>query len=252
MVSPIAAFQDEDKNILVSEKPETIEVIEKLQETVVLVDMLGERDDLERRLREVRDLEERLQEVDEMAEILQEVLEEGLGKGSVDQLKREEDEESGLQRQAVVITEMVTKRAVQTIEMKEDEVDELEDEIKKVFFKSLLPEEEEVEANQEGRAEVADSSLLDDDLRKRLYQIETEGKLKVENRTAVEMIVGENLRKPKDDEVQRTAQTGRDDDWFVLLDASPRRSSYVPPGILNSSFTLCFAATVYELPELLL
>lgn len=240
MVSPIAPFQDEDTYILVSEKPETIEVIEKSQETVALVDMLGERDDLERRLREVRDLEERLQEVDEMAEILQGVLEEGLGKESVDQLKGEEDEESRLQRQAVVTTEMVIKRAVQTIEMKEDEVDELEDEIKRVFFKGLLPEE--VEANQEGSDEVADSSLLDDDLRKMLYQTETEGNLKVENRTAVEML-GENSTKPKDDEVQRTAQTGRDG-WFVLLDVSPSRSSYVPPGILNSYFTLCFAATV--------
>lgn len=244
MVSPIAPFQDEDTKILVSEKPETIEVIEKLQETVALVDMLGERDDLERRLREVRDLEERLQEVDEMAEILQEVLEEGLGKESVDQLKAEDDEESGLQRQAVVITEMVIKRAVQTVAMKEDEVDELEDEIKRVFFKGLLPEEEEVETNQEGSDEVADSSLLDDDLRKMLYQAETEGNLKVENRTAVETIVGENSGKAKD-EVQRTAQTGRDDDWFVLLDVSPSRSSYVPPGILNSYFTLCFAAAVY-------
>uniref|UniRef100_A0A674P836 Protein 4.1 n=1 Tax=Takifugu rubripes TaxID=31033 RepID=A0A674P836_TAKRU len=227
-------FQDEDENIVVSETPETIEVIEKLQETVALVDMLGERDDLERRLREVRDLEERLQEVDEMAEILQEVLEEGLGKESVDQLKGEEDEESGLQRQAVVITEMVIKRAVQTVEMKEDEVDELEDEIKKVFFKGLLPEEEEVEASQEGRDEAADSSLLDDDL-KMLYQIETEGNLKVENRTAVEMIVGEKSRKSMDDEGQRTAQTGRDDDWFVLLDVSPRRSSYVPPVALKGT-----------------
>lgn len=244
MVSPIAPFQDEDENIVVSETPETIEVIEKLQETVALVDMLGERDDLERRLREVRDLEQRLQEVDEMAEILQEVLEEGLGKESVDQLIGEEDEESGLQRQAVVITEMVIMRAVQTVEMKEDEVDELEDEIKKVFFKGLLPEEEEVEASQEGRDEAADGSLLEDDL-KMLYQIETEGNLKVENRTAVEMIVGEKSRKPKDDEGQRTAQTGRDDDWFVLMDVSPRRSSYIPPGILNSYFILCFAATVY-------
>lgn len=245
MVSPIAPFQDEDSNILVSEKPETIEAVEKLQETVALVDMLGERDDLERRLREVRDLEERLQEVDEMAEILQEVLEEGLGKESVDQFKGEEDEDSGLQRKAEVITEMVIKRAVRTIEMKEDEVDELEDEIKRVFLKGLLPEEEEVEANQEFREEVADSSLLDDDLRKMLYQTETEGSLKVENRTAVEMIVGEISSKPKEDEVQRTSQTGRDDDWFVLLDVSPRRSSYVPPGIPNSYFPLCFAAPVY-------
>lgn len=250
MVSLIAAFQDEDKNILVSEKQETIEIMEKLQETVALVDMLGERDDLERRLREVRDLEERLQEVDEMAEVLQEVLEEGLGKESVDQLMEEEDEESCLQRQAVEITEMVVKREEQTVEMKEDEVDELEGEIKRVFFKGLLPEEAEVEANQESRAEVADNSLLDEDLREMLYQIETEGKMKEDTRTAVEMLVEEKSGNPKDDGVQRTAdmpptQTEKDDDWFVLLDVSPRRSSFVPPGILSSSFPLCFLATAY-------
>lgn len=249
MVFLIAPFQDEDENMLVSEKQETNkDVIEKLQETVALIDILGERDDLERRLREVRDLEERLQEVDEMAERLQEVLVEGLGKELVDQLM--EDEESDLQRQAVVITEMVKKKSLQIIEMKEDEVDELEDEIKRVFFKGLLPEEKEVEALQESKVEVADNSLLDDDLRTILYQIETEGKIKVEDRTASEMMVEEKIGKSKDDEVQHTADIPpplkeRDDDWFILLDVSPRHRPYVPPGILNYYFTLCFLATVY-------
>lgn len=164
-----------------AEKQETKEeVIEKLQETMALVDMLRERDDLEKTLKEVRDLEERLQEVDEMAERIQEVLEEELGKEVVDKLKEEEDEESVL-REAVVITEMVKTKAVQIIEEKEDDVDELEDEIRRVFFKGLLPEEEEVDTHQERRDKVMDNSLLDDDFRRRLNQIETEGNSGVED-----------------------------------------------------------------------
>lgn len=64
-----------------------------------------------------------------------------------------------------------------------------------------------------------------------------------------EMILEEKLRKPKDDEAQHTAniplpQSERDDDWVVLLDASPRQTPYVPPGILISYFNLGFLATV--------
>lgn len=182
MVSVVASFQDEDKNIFVAEKQETTEeVIEKLQETVALVDMLRERDDLERSLREVRDLEEILQEADGRAERLQEVLEEELGKEVVDQLIEVEDKESEL-RQAVVITEMVTKRAVKQLE--EEQVDELEEDIKKVFLKDLLPEDEDVGAHQESREEVTENSLSNDDLRQVAYQIEAEGKSEVEDRTA--------------------------------------------------------------------
>lgn len=182
MVSVVAPFQDEDKNIFVAEKRETTEeVIEKLQETVALVDMLRERDDLERSLREVRDLEERLQEVDERAERLQEVLEVELGKEVVDQLIEVEDKESEL-RQAVVITEIVKKRAVKQLE--EEEVDELEDEIKRVFLKDLLPEDEDVGAHQESRDEVTENSLFNDDLRKMTYQIEAEGNSEVADMTA--------------------------------------------------------------------
>lgn len=181
-VCVVAPFQEEGKNIFVAEKQETTtgEVIEKLQETIAFVDMLRERDDLERSLREVRDLEERLQEVDERAERLQEVLEEELGKEVVDQLMEVEDKDSDLE-QAVVITEMVKKRAVKQLE--EEEVDELEDEIKRVFLKGLLPEDEEVGAHQESKDEVTGSSLFDDDLRKTMYQRETEGPREVEDRT---------------------------------------------------------------------
>lgn len=55
------------------------------------------------------------------------------------------------------------------------------------------------------------------------------------------MILEENLRKPQDNGVQHTAnirppQSERDDDWFVLLDGSPRRTPCIPPGILISYF----------------
>lgn len=167
------------------------EVIERLQETLMLVDMLRERDALEERLREVRDLEERLQEVDEMAERLQEVLEEELGKEEVDRLRKEEgDVEQDLQTQAKTITEMVLKNSVQIVETKEDEEDELEDEIKRVFLKGLLPEDEEVKVKQESISEVTDSSLLDDDLREKLYQIETEWKNEVEDNSGFSDTVG--------------------------------------------------------------
>lgn len=180
-VCVVAPVEEEDQNICVAEKQETTEeVIEKLQETVALVDVLRERDDLERSLREVKDLEERLQEVDERAERLQEVLEEELGREVVDQLKEVEERESDV-RQAVVITEMVKKRAVKQLE--EEEVDELEDEIKRVFLKGLLPEDEEAGAPQEGRDELTENSLFHDDLRKMTYQIETEGNSEVKDRT---------------------------------------------------------------------
>lgn len=54
-----------------------------------------------------------------------------------------------------------------------------------------------------------------------------------------EMILEEKLRKPKDDEAQ-----SEKDDWFVLLDVSPRQTPYVPPGILISYFNLGFLATI--------
>lgn len=61
------------------------------------------------------------------------------------------------------------------------------------------------------------------------------------------MILKEKLRKPK--ETQHTVnipppQSERDDDWFVLLDASAKQTPYVPPGILISYFNLDFLATV--------
>lgn len=64
-----------------------------------------------------------------------------------------------------------------------------------------------------------------------------------------EMILEEKLRKPKDNEAQHTANippppSERDDDWFVLLDGSPRQTPCVPSGILIPYFNLGFLATV--------
>lgn len=167
------------------------EIIESLQETATLVDKLRERDILERRLREVRDLEERLQEVDEMAERLQEVIEEELGKEEVDQLREEEgDLEREVRIQAESTTETVLKKSAQRIETKEDEVDELEDQIKQVFLKGLLPEEEEVEVKQVSEKEVKDRSLLDDDLREKQCEIEKEWKNEVEEESGSSDVAG--------------------------------------------------------------
>lgn len=261
VVSIVAPFQDEDKNIFVAEKQETTEeVIEKLQETVALVNMLRERDDLERSLREVRDLEERLQEVDERAERLQEVLEEELGKEVVDQLIKKSD-----LRQAVVITEMFKKRAAK--ELEEEQVDELKDEIKRVFLKGLLPEDEEVGAHQESRDEVTENSVLDGDLRKMMFQIETEGNGEVEDRTGsldldkmapaivyqkVEQMTktGTIVETPEvtfegggqmqerlgerevfTERLQPVDSSQADTDvWFILFDSSPHKAVFKPPG----------------------
>ncbi|XP_070767718.1 uncharacterized protein [Enoplosus armatus] len=145
------------------------EVIERLQEAVIVVDMLKEADVLKRRLREVRDLEERLQEVDEMAERLQEVIEEELGKEEVEKLREEEEE------QVEGIAKTLVKKSVRRIEANDDEVDALEEQIKRVFLKDLLPEEEEAEVKQESEKEATDE-------RERLHQIEQEWQDEVEEK----------------------------------------------------------------------
>lgn len=178
-VSPIAQFQlqeKDEKGMYVTEQElPTGEVIERLQETVTLVDTLKEVHVLERNLREVRDFEGRLQEVDERAERLQKVIEEELGKEEVAKLREEaRDLEQGLQIQAEGIAKIVVKKSVRRIETKEGEVDELEDEIKRVFLKGLLPEEEEVEVKQESEVAVTGESLFDDSFREKLQQVEKE------------------------------------------------------------------------------
>lgn len=158
------------------------EVIERLQEKVITVDKLKEVHVLEKRLREVRDLEERLQEVDEMAERLQEVIEEELGKEEVAKLR--EEEEKLEQEEVKGITKTVVKKSVRMQTKTESEVDELEDEIKRVFLKDLLPEEEEGETKvkQESVKEVTDVSVLDDSLRDKLRLIEKEWRDEMEQK----------------------------------------------------------------------
>lgn len=156
------------------------EIIERLQEKVILVDKLREVEILERKLREVRDLEERLQEVDEMAEKLQEVIEDELGKEEVDKLREElRDLEQEGQIQVEGIKETAVKKSVRRIEAKEDEVDELEEQIKHVFLKGLLPEEEEAKVSEK---ETTDETLLDESLREKLRQIEKEWQDEVEEK----------------------------------------------------------------------
>ncbi|XP_070821751.1 uncharacterized protein [Chaetodon trifascialis] len=172
---PVAQFslqEEDEQGMYVAEQESTTEqVIERLQETVTLIEEVTEVDVLERRLREVKDLEGRLQDMDEMAARLQEVIEEELGKEEVDKLRKEvEDLEQEEQIQAEGITETVVKKSVRRIETTEDDVDELEEQIKQVFLKGLLPEEEEEEAEvkQESEKEVREESLVDDSLREKL------------------------------------------------------------------------------------
>ncbi|XP_029360050.1 titin homolog isoform X2 [Echeneis naucrates] len=167
----------------------TEEVIDRLQESATLVDHLIEARILEKRLQKVRALEERLQEMDEMAEILQEVIEEELGQEEVERLKKEEEEgelEREKQMRVEVRTDGVLKKSVMMTETKEEnEVDELEEQIKQVFLKGLLPEEEEFEMKQLSEKEVMDDSLI-----QKLRQIEEEWPNEVEERLDSPDVIG--------------------------------------------------------------
>ncbi|CAK6960487.1 uncharacterized protein LOC128367095 [Scomber scombrus] len=193
--SPPAQFQLQEKNeqitSVIEQELTNEEVIERLQEKVITVDKLKEVHVLEKRLREVRDLEERLQEVDEMAERLQEVIEEELGKEEVAKLREEEKLEQEEIKQVEGVTETVVKKYVRMETNKEDEVDELEDEIKQVFLKGLLPEEEgETKMKQEIEKEVTELSVLDDSLRDKLRLIEKEWQDEVEQKFGFPDIIG--------------------------------------------------------------
>ncbi|KAM9852266.1 uncharacterized protein ACBR49_005367 isoform 2-T2 [Aulostomus maculatus] len=166
------------------------EVTERLSGTLVLVKKLKEMDVLEKKLKDVKDLEERLQEVDNMAEKLQEVIEEELGKEEVAKLLEEERElEQKEVKESETLTQTVVKKSVRRVKTEEEgEVDELEEQIKEVFLKGLLPEEEEkVEEKaemkeEESEKEPTDTSLLDDRTRIRLNQIEKEWREEMEEK----------------------------------------------------------------------
>ncbi|XP_078109293.1 uncharacterized protein LOC144519766 isoform X4 [Sander vitreus] len=184
-VSPQAQFQvqvqeEDEQGMCVAEQELTSEDdIDRQQETMTLVRKLRVVDVLEKRLREVRDLDERLQEMDETAELLQEVIEEELGKEEVDKLRQEKDDMEQKERiQFEGLTETFLRKSVRTIDIKEDE---LEEQIKQVFLKGLVLEEEDGEVKQQSEKEVTDK-MSDDGLREKLRQLEREWKDEVEEK----------------------------------------------------------------------
>lgn len=185
-VSPATQVPEQDL-YMEEESLSNKEIIERLQETVALVDMLKERDLLERRLKEVRDLEERLQDVDEMAEKLQEVIEEELGKDEVEQLRREIKQEDEIRMQAEAFVDMIVKESARKFESKEEEeVDELEEQIKEVFLKGLIPEEEEekeVEVKRVRFVVEEDGMQLHEGSKEKLRQMEEEWKKEMEEKS---------------------------------------------------------------------
>ncbi|XP_042281134.1 titin-like isoform X2 [Thunnus maccoyii] len=195
---------------------EKVILVDKLKDAHVLEKRLREVRDLEERLQEVDEMAERLQEVieeelgkEEVAKLIEEEVKqvddvtETVVKISVTK-KADEVDELEEQRKRVSLlddslrdklhliekewkdevkqkfgsTDVIsTTKTVRRIETKkEDEVDELEDQIKEVFLKGLLPEaeEEETKVKQESEKEVIGVSLLDDSLRGKLHQIEKE------------------------------------------------------------------------------
>ncbi|XP_027868327.1 titin homolog isoform X4 [Xiphophorus couchianus] len=137
---------------VVKQEETTEQVIERLQKSVILIDTLTEIEDLEGKLRKVRDLEERLQEAGEVSERILRVIEEQLGQEEVERLRAEEGD----------LDHVVLQRFMKRMETDEDEVDELEEQIKDVFLKGLVPEEEN-ELNQ-----------LDGSLRTKVREIQKE------------------------------------------------------------------------------
>lgn len=232
------------------------EIIERLQETVALVDKLQERDLLERRLQEVRDLEERLQDVDELAEMLQDVIEEELGKEEVEQFRREEE----IKVQAETFVDMVVKKSAQRFESKEEEeVDELEEQIKEVFLKGLIPEEEkeEVEVKRVRFVVEEDGMQLRAGSREKLRQTEEEWKKELEEksgsttvttfavaysleehtaRKSVTDVKEREWRQDEKEEVRRLeepeeqSRLGDTDVWFKVFDRPSLTEATGPPG----------------------
>ncbi|KAM4568434.1 uncharacterized protein V3H82_012629 isoform 3-T4 [Fundulus diaphanus] len=130
----------------------TEQVTERLQKSVTLIDALEEIKDLEGKLRKVRDLEERLQEAGEMTELIQRVIEEELGQEEVDRLRAEEGD----------LEQVVLQKFQKRMGTVEGDIDELEEQIKEMFLKGLVPEEENK------------PDQLDDSVRVKLRKLEKE------------------------------------------------------------------------------
>ncbi|MEQ2275086.1 hypothetical protein XENORESO_020348, partial [Xenotaenia resolanae] len=225
----------------VAEQEETTEqVIESLHKSVTLIDALAEIEDLEEKLRKVRDLEERLQEAGEVTERIQRVIEEELGQEEVERLRAEEGD----------LEQVVLQKSLKRMETDKDDVDELEEEIKQVFLKGLVPEEE-IELNE-----------LDNSLRAKLQEIEKEwqeeirekfvsagvsGTTSVVTLQKVEhwggkraMIVdetgesGQMLEKQTQREFTERlhygtpAQVEYEDEWYTLLYRPPHQAVFIP------------------------
>ncbi|XP_077454872.1 uncharacterized protein LOC144073149 isoform X2 [Stigmatopora argus] len=168
--------QVEDEEVLCFSEEESTEeeVIERLQEMAMIFDKLEEIEDLERRLKKVRDLEGRLQDVEEISDRIQEVIEEELGEEEVAKLKEEE-----ILKESKAITRTVLKNSLMIVKKMDegDDSDELAEQIKDVFLKDLLPEEDD---SEKGKIEY----LLDYSLREKLRQIEDEWKDEVEEKNS--------------------------------------------------------------------
>ncbi|XP_054636954.1 uncharacterized protein LOC129184736 [Dunckerocampus dactyliophorus] len=183
-LQPQIQVEDEQTECVTEQELTDKEITERLEAMVMLVDNLEEMEDLERRLRKVRDLEERLQEVDEMADRIQEVIEEELGEREVAKLKEEQ-----LQKESEAITWNVLKHSVMMVRKSNDgeEVDELEEQIKEVFLKGLLPAEEETKVDSKNKAK--DASLFDSSLREKLRQLEEEWQNEMEEKFSLPQVI---------------------------------------------------------------
>ncbi|XP_039885469.1 uncharacterized protein LOC120732150 isoform X7 [Simochromis diagramma] len=173
--------EEEEQVISVKEQQMiTEEMIGRMRETVMLVDAFTEKEILEGSLRDVRDLEERLQEIDEIAGRIQHAVEEELGEEEVEKLKQEErDMEQKQLIQAKGVTEMVVRKSVRRRVIKEGEegeVDELEEQIKEVFLKDLLPEEEDIVVKRESEKQVG----------KKVVEALREGESNLEQRQSIQ------------------------------------------------------------------
>ncbi|XP_061144297.1 uncharacterized protein LOC133160560 isoform X2 [Syngnathus typhle] len=160
------------------------EVIERLEEMMIMVEKLEEMEDIERRLKKVKDLEERLQEVEIMSDKIQEVIEEELGEQEVALLKDEE-----LQKESKAITRTVLKNSVMTVmNLNEGDVkDELEEQIKEVFLKGLLDDDDDAKNSIDGH-------VFEYSLREKVRQIGEEWKDLMEDKASSQVAYQTEVR----------------------------------------------------------
>lgn len=213
----------DEQGVRVAEQKLTSEVVLEMS------DRTG--DSLEKTLRDVMALEGRLEEMDEMAERLQRVIEEELRKEELEELKEEME-----------LEEQIAKRAVKwRTETEEEKVDELEEQIKHVFLKGLLPQ----------GVDVTGESPLGDSVRVKLRQIgverqeEAEGRLGpdtisvVERRTKKRVTIvderGQREEYVEDLQVQPGVMLEKlnpedQDVWFVIFECPPYKAVLKPAG----------------------